>query len=223
METLEERIAQLETLLQQREAPTINTNNSPSPSIRVIDEQRSIASATEEANKDVDSRSQLASEVGMLSLNAAGAEPHYLGSSSAFAFSRIISSSLQKLVPEKTSATFGGLGDQVSNLTPCPLPDYNTGIMLSNAYFRNIHPQYPFLHEPSFRVLEEKLMRPSLGIDATEYDSASLYFVNMVSETLKIIDGSWLIENVQVYAVGALLLPRAEVLSKVRRLTGNVY
>ena len=183
VEILEERVAQLETLLQERAAPP-EANHSPLPSSRLIDEESSITSVTVQNNKDADARSQLASEVGMLSLNAAGAEPHYLGSSSAFAFSRIISSSLQKLVPEKTTAAFGGLDDQISHLTPCPLPDYNTGVMLSNAYFRNIHPQYPFLHEPSFRMLETKIMRPSLGIESSEFDPVSLFFVNMVIKAL---------------------------------------
>ena len=34
--------------------------------------------------------SDLSSMIGTLSLNAAGAEPHYLGSSSAFAFARFV-------------------------------------------------------------------------------------------------------------------------------------
>ncbi|KIX07700.1 uncharacterized protein Z518_02354 [Rhinocladiella mackenziei CBS 650.93] len=54
-----------------------------------------------------DEVSDLASKVGMLGLNAARAEPHYLGSSSAFAFSRVISSSLLRGLPTKLNGTFG--------------------------------------------------------------------------------------------------------------------
>ena len=66
-------------------------------------------------------------------------------------------------------------------LTPCLLPDYDSCVTLSNAYFQNIHPQYPFLHEPTFRLWERKLIGPFEAMDAPSFDPIHLFFVNMVS------------------------------------------
>lgn len=63
---------------------------------------------------------------------------------------------------------------------PCPLPDYPTAVKLSNAYFQNIHPQYPFLHEPSFRAWETVLEDPLEAMSTLGYNPVPLYFLNMV-------------------------------------------
>ncbi|KAK7214664.1 hypothetical protein V2G26_002667 [Clonostachys chloroleuca] len=134
---------------------------------------------------------ELSSKVGLLSLSAAGAEPHYLGSSSTFAFSRLLNSSLRGLVAEKHSGS--GL-DQHSNNSPthpipCLLPGYDTAVTLSDAYFHNIHPQYPFLHEPTFREWELSIVSGLVEFDVVASDPVALFFLYMV------------------YAVGALILP----------------
>ncbi|KAF5640181.1 positive regulator of purine utilization [Fusarium sp. NRRL 25303] len=136
----------------------------------------------------------LSSMIGTLSLNAAGAEPSYLGASSAFAFARFIKPSIRQAVaslpPEISSISISHSHGHASYPPePCPLPDYQTAVKLSNAYFQNIHPQYPFLHEPTFRLWETVLEHPFEAMSRLGYDPVPLYFLNMV------------------YAIGALLKP----------------
>jgi hypothetical protein len=107
-------------------------------------------------------------------------EPQYLGSSSAFAFSRIISLSLNRNLPSVPTGVFGDREGLTPSPTPCSLPDYDIATSLSSSYFKEIHPQYPFLHEPSFRALEAKVYdAPSDFIDTDLYGPA-LFFMNMV-------------------------------------------
>ncbi|RKL08437.1 hypothetical protein BFJ71_g1724 [Fusarium oxysporum] len=79
------------------------------------------------------------------------------------------------------------------------------GISLSNAYFENIHPHYPFLHEPTFRRWEDTLVRPSNTIGELDFDPAPLFFVNMV------------------YAVGALLVSNSGSLPQQLYASSQFY
>lgn len=127
------------------------------------------------------SSGDLPSRVGMLDFRTLQIEPQYLGSSSAFAFSRIISLPLNRNLPPSAATTGSALGDQPSLTgTPCPLPDYDTAISLSNAYFKYIQPQYPFLHEPTFRTWEAKVYGASPESIHTELFGQALFFLNMV-------------------------------------------
>ena len=117
----------------------------------------------------------------MLGLRMNGEEPRYLGSSSAFAFSRIIHSSLHVPFSRSYLDAFGGLDQDTSTHFSCPLPDDALAVRLSNAYFENIHPQYPFLHEPTFRQWEARLIGMPETDEAFVFDSVPLFFVNMVS------------------------------------------
>ncbi|CBF80573.1 Zn(II)2Cys6 transcription factor [Aspergillus nidulans FGSC A4] len=114
--------------------------------------------------------SDLSSMIGTLSLNAAGAEPHYLGSSSAFAFARFVEPVIRQAI---------------TSMPP------RIAVQLSDAYFGNIHTQYPFLHEPTFRQWETRLYNPTHAAILTDSGRVPLYFLNMA------------------YAVGALLLPNS--------------
>ena len=174
LETLEERVAVLEGLLQQVRQPAASPPEAPSNPNETASKQ----------NNEEDDLSDLSSKVGMLDLNASRAEPRYLGSSSAFAFSRMINLSLRQLNPAKPNMKFQLTKDDFALSSPCLLPDYDVGITLSNAYFQNIHPQYPFLHEPTFRLWEMNLMWPSETIDALAFDPIPFFFVNMVGDLL---------------------------------------
>ncbi|CAK7212902.1 hypothetical protein SBRCBS47491_001621 [Sporothrix bragantina] len=68
---------------------------------------------------------------------------------------------------------------------PVNVPTYEDGLVLSNAYFENIHIQYPFLHEPTFRMWE---VQGVSSLPVPEPDVAS-FFVYII------------------YAIGALLHP----------------
>lgn len=107
-------------------------------------------------------------------------EPQYLGSSSAFAFSRIISLSLNRNLPPTPTGELGDRQGSTPSPSPCPLPDYDIALSLSNAYFKNIHPQYPFLHEPTFRTWETKIYDASPDVVDSELYGTLLFFTNMV-------------------------------------------
>lgn len=162
LEQLEQRVAVLEDQLREAESAT------------------SRDTASWDANFDQSDADDLSSMIGTLSLNAAGSEPTYLGPSSVFAFSRFLKPTLRPAIAGASPATAHQSLDAISP-EPCPLPDYQTAIKLSNAYFNNINTQYPFLHEATFREWEAILADPY----QTVYGSAPLFFVNMVSFTTK--------------------------------------
>ncbi|VUC37189.1 unnamed protein product, partial [Clonostachys rosea] len=180
LETLEQRVVYLEGLLGLKDVPE-------SPALP--NHQGNLQRDQPARDDNDDGVSDLSSIVGTLSINAAGAEPHYLGSSSVFAFARFIKPSLLHHTIPFTPLDVSG--QELSVPEPCLLPDYQTGIKLSNAYFENIHPQYPFLHEPTFRLWEAELNNSFETFSIMDYDPVRRYFLNMV------------------YAVGALLLPEA--------------
>ncbi|KAI8395688.1 hypothetical protein FOFC_21218 [Fusarium oxysporum] len=150
-----------------------------------------------------DGTSDLSSRVGMLDFRTTQTEPQYLGSSSSFAFSRIINLSLSSNLP--TAPTLAHLSDRRSSPSPCLLPDYDVAVQLSDAYFKHIHPQYPFLHEPTFRTWEAMLYDSSQDFTETGFSFTPLFFLNMV------------------YAVAALLLPNTQSLAGQLYISAQLY
>ncbi|KAJ9414044.1 hypothetical protein FOXG_11931 [Fusarium oxysporum f. sp. lycopersici 4287] len=150
-----------------------------------------------------DGTSDLSSRVGMLDFRTTQTEPQYLGSSSSFAFSRIINLSLSSNLP--TAPTLAHLSDRRSSPSPCLLPDYDVAVKLSDAYFKHIHPQYPFLHEPTFRTWEAMLYDSSQDFTETGFSFTPLFFLNMV------------------YAVAALLLPNTQSLAGQLYISAQIY
>ncbi|KAL2824999.1 putative transcriptional activator protein acu-15 [Aspergillus cavernicola] len=217
LETLEQRVAFLEDILKEYRPDLANDHlsqgHSPRPESQLTSSITTQSADDQYGNLLTEPRShgqddkqngfdELASKVGLLSLNAAGAEPHYLGSSSTFAFSRLLNSSLRQVIitqPDNAN-TFC----QTEDDSPCPLPEYEVAIKLSDAYFRHIHPQYPFIHEPTFRTWEGMLMRGSTESEIT-FSSVPLFFLNMV------------------YAVGALLLPNSGYSAKRLYISAHMY
>lgn len=129
----------------------------------------------------------LSNEVALLCLGAAGREPQYFGPSSAVHFSRIVSSTLR--LPRR-----GGTGSHYSNTSDsgtCRVtaryqgfPNAAMMAKLSEAYFSNIHPQYPFLHQPTFRAMEQECLEASLRNNINAASESSLFFVLMVRHIL---------------------------------------
>lgn len=195
LETLEQRVAYLEGMLTQYR-PDVSDDHFFQFDVQQPDAQTSPTTLDEPSDHRYGGRSisptpddehdgldELASKVGLLSLNAAGAEPHYLGPSSAFAFSRLINSSLRQVVLRSNNnpTARGVLDDDSTTMpTPCLLPDYDVALKLSNAYFENIHSQYPFLHEPTFRLWEATLISKSAAFDTLMSNPVPLFFLNMV-------------------------------------------
>lgn len=129
----------------------------------------------------------LSSEVALLCLSAAGREPHYFGPSSAVSFSRIVSATMgltTKGGSSQHSRGFDGkgIGSEVPREVTLRLPSPRLRANLSEAYFNNIHPQYPFLHKPTFEIWEETCLKASLEGDLNGVSGVSLFFVLMVSD-----------------------------------------
>lgn len=99
----------------------------------------------------------------MLCLRSAGADPHYFGSSSAYSFTKIFSASLRAVRSKAPGMSLSGVADSFTQSrptpSPAPLPDRSLTTMLTSAYFEQIHPQFPFLHRPSYLQWEEEVLR----------------------------------------------------------------
>ncbi|KAF7563669.1 hypothetical protein G7046_g491 [Stylonectria norvegica] len=164
-----------------------------------------------------DGMTDLSSKIGLLSVNAPNAEPHFFGTSSALAMSRLINSALRRVSQEKKVQ---GDADQIDPMmtsydsllaTPCPLPSADGRELLAKSYFDNIHPQYPFLHEPTFRTWERTMVESfTLDDTLTSLPPSIPFFVNMVckyaSTGLNPADLTRSYSE-QVYALGRLVLP----------------
>lgn len=174
---LEQRVLFLEDTLREVRPDILGESSSPSGSQRTMSNHYPTPLSTDTEYREL---SDLSSMIGTLSLNAAGAEPPYLGSSSAFAFARFVEPSLRQVVSPMPPKVLDNGGHNLSTPEPCALPDYHTAVRLSNAYFQNIHPQYPFLHEPTFRTWESALEDPFTTMETLDYKSVPLYFLNMV-------------------------------------------
>jgi hypothetical protein len=174
LEILEQRVESLEAMLREAQ-PLFTTESIASPSSQApVNNHQPSTIAADDDHPDL---SDLSSMVGTLSINAAGSEPHYLGPSSVFAFTRFIKPSLHQAISSITPTQ-----DHHNPATPepCPLPGYPTAVRLSNAYFQNIHPQYPFLYEPTFRMWETALEDPLEAMSILNFNPVPLYFLNMV-------------------------------------------
>ncbi|OQE39808.1 hypothetical protein PENCOP_c006G01253 [Penicillium coprophilum] len=130
----------------------------------------------------------LSSEVAVLCLNTAGGEPHYFGPSSAVSFSRIISATMG-LKSEQSSSSPRNIEDPEesrSDIRPdrtTRLPPPSVSANLSRAYFDNIHPQYPFLHRPTFCKWEQKIREASQSVQKSAAVEVPLFFILMVYAT----------------------------------------
>jgi hypothetical protein len=138
---------------------------------------------------DPDESDLLSNEVALLCLGAAGREPQYFGPSSAVHFSRIVGSTLR--LPRRgdgggaTSSHYSNAsGSATRRATYQEFPNPGMMAKLSEAYFSNIHPQYPFLHQPTFRLMEQECLEASLRNDLGAASVSSLFFVLMVRPLL---------------------------------------
>lgn len=99
----------------------------------------------------------------MLCLQSAGADPHYFGSSSAYSFTKMFSASLRAVRTKAPGLSMTGAADNLAQSrptpSPVPLPDRPLTTMLTSAYFDQIHPQFPFLHRPTYAHWEEEVLQ----------------------------------------------------------------
>ena len=136
-----------------------------------------------------DPADQLSADVALLCLTAAGKEPHYFGPSSAVTFSRVVSAAMN--LPnnvrgsQATTTNFDHGCSGWDFARPClvTFPSGPLGTALSQAYFNNIHPQYPFLHRPTFQFWEEMCFRADDSGDISGAGDIAQFFVWMVCIT----------------------------------------
>lgn len=136
---------------------------------------------TTQVETDADDMNDIATKVGLLSV-AAGAEPHYLGSSSAITLCRIINSALVQALPKKgRQDSARRSNDNHSASSPFMFPNSENCVRLSDAYFDQIHTQYPFLHEPTFRSWEATFLPSEMAnmSDLGSFSSFALYMVGL--------------------------------------------
>ena len=143
----------------------------------------------------------------MLCLRSAGADPHYFGSSSAYSFTKIFSASLRAVRSKAPGMSLSGVADSFTQSrptpSPAPLPDRSLTTMLTSAYFEQIHPQFPFLHRPTYLQWEEEVLRACEQGYAPEPTKA--FFVYAVS-ALKFQLNSSFTANIIVDISSSLLL-----------------
>jgi hypothetical protein len=118
----------------------------------------------------------------LLCLRAAGGEPHYFGSSSAFSFTKLFSARLRGAQMRVPGLALGGVSNSIvqnrPRAIPAPMPNREAAKMLMTAYFDNVHPQYPFLHLPTFLEMEDAVMTACEG--GLSPDPTQAFFVYMV-------------------------------------------
>ncbi|KAK5163153.1 uncharacterized protein LTR77_010937 [Saxophila tyrrhenica] len=150
---------------------------------------------------------ELTATIERLCMSSAVGKSSYYGPSSALSFSRILGSSLRSLRVQGPGLTMGGIRDsilqQLPRPEPAPLPGQLFGQLLEISYFEHVHPQYPFLHRPTFQLWQDEVYRATeAGIQPSQ---RHLFFVYMVPRRLPIQRVST--DSEQVYAVGALVTP----------------
>ncbi|KAH8883212.1 transcriptional regulatory protein GAL4 [Thozetella sp. PMI_491] len=102
------------------------------------------------------------SNLELLCLRAAGGDPHYFGESSGYSLTKLFSATLRGVRAQAPGLTMAGLPSKLVQArptpTPVPLPDRSVTTMLTAAYFDQVHPQFPFLHRPTFLQWEEEVL-----------------------------------------------------------------
>jgi hypothetical protein len=198
MQTLEEKVAYLEGMLQ-RLHPDVDLG----PEYLSLGSPTGLSSADDDAlssskTENSSSMDHLSSEVALLCLSAAGQEPRYFGPSSAVSFSHIASQAmgLKRATnsPLLRRPVLNNLSKAQSNGQPVlTLPPLDEAGRLTSAYFENIHPQYPFLHQPTFKLWEQECRKTRKGTDSVRIGHVTAFFTNIV------------------YAIGYLALHKAQV------------
>lgn len=125
------------------------------------------------------------SSLGLLCLQSAGGDPHYFGTSSAYSFTKMFSATLRAVRSQGPGLTMAGIPVASGQLTqsrptPVSLPDRAITSMLTTTYFDQVHPQFPFLHQPSYLKWEEEVMD---AIENGTPDPTELFFVYAVGTT----------------------------------------
>ena len=210
LQLLEERVATLETMLQETQAGVardhydLPTEEHPEPDMLMpvdISETAPPTTAFSEQSisreEDIERHVDRANDNGPLCsvvptcLDAVSHGSRYLEASSGSAFSPVTASSLQRVQLQGPGMSMAGISDPLlmspPPAVPCPLPCSGVGAILLQAYFDKVHPQYPFLHKDTILRWEKIVLRSVLSDDVASLDPVMMYFVNMVGLSMHLV------------------------------------
>lgn len=159
----------------------------------------------------------LSSEVAFLCLSATGSEPHFFGASSAVSFSRIVTAAMglgrSGSAASDSHPSIRGAGPRqgraraeahVAHQVPVRLPTPEMKGILIEAYFSNIHPQYPIIHRPTFRSWEDECSCAASDGTLDRVPDISVFSVLMVYAIGSLVQGQSHYNSAEKYHAMAL-------------------
>ncbi|KAK5705941.1 hypothetical protein LTR17_021232 [Elasticomyces elasticus] len=172
IETLEARIAMLEGLLRDSR-PEVSLDHirpdDSNPSLGEFEAAPEVESDVTRMYFDTPTAPATASNADVpemlerLCMSSVVGSPAYFGLSSPLTFSRVLGTTFKALRFHGPGLTMSGIDidntvlGPIPRPTPAPLPVRFFGELLEGAYFDHIHPQYPFLHRPTFRSWQDQV------------------------------------------------------------------
>ncbi|KAF2871916.1 fungal-specific transcription factor domain-containing protein, partial [Massariosphaeria phaeospora] len=124
-----------------------------------------------------------AANMELLCLRSVGADPHYFGASSTYSFKKVFSASLRAIRTQAPGLSMSGYADSGIQFrpksNPVPLPGRSFTTMLTSAYFDQVHPQFPFIHQPTYLQWENEVLEACEG--GYSPDPAQAFFVYYLS------------------------------------------
>lgn len=162
IETLEARIADLEELLKTSH-PSISNDHMNNDRTAIQPWTLPSNPTPTEHHQHADSIGHFFEDSGIESLfiGNAPSHPQYHGPSSTLSFARTMTAVMRGVRLTAPGFSFSGTRDEVLENLPKPipasLPPKVFSDLLSDAYFTYVHPQYPFLHKPTFLRWEQNV------------------------------------------------------------------
>lgn len=126
----------------------------------------------------------------MLCMNSAAGQSLYFGASSPLLLSRSINAMLRGVHSLAPGLSMAGVDNELLSELPRPCPVLLPGRffcdILANSYFTHVHPQFPFIHRPTYDKWQRNVL------DAIESaippDPMQVFFVYMVRLTSDVSD-----------------------------------
>lgn len=167
--------------------------NSPAPGL-AQGERREIQMSNLTHAQAVVVPDQRAHDIGLISVGF-NADQKYIGPSSGYFLARLLlansrkNGDLEQRVERPTFMPQLSIDELVSAVQgPLPLPPQHVAVQLCQIYFETIQPQYPILHEPSFRSALEQIYHHTAAEDFTGSDDAvsrfQIYMVLAIAATI---------------------------------------
>lgn len=188
---LETRIKWLESLLREK-VPGITLDDSPGSSLNLAHQDNpdggiaALPSPEQGSSETQSSLRKISEQIGLVSV-APGTDLRYVGPSSGLFFTRYVLAGLAKQV--RIEKPIADASDQRADVPadllvvePKDLPvDQRQARWLSQAYFDIVHPQYPFLHEPTHLETIQKIYD---GVDVGLMQEFQAYLVLAIGATI---------------------------------------